>query len=249
MSDTSLDDHRRLAWERHAEWPLTVLAVLFLAAYAAPILNPDLPRIVRQSCDIAGWTIWLLFAVDYLVRLTVTNKRSRFVRRNILDLATVILPVLRPLRILRVVRALRVLDRRATDGLRGKIAIYFPTAVALVVSVAALAVLDAERHSPNSNISSFGDAAWWAITTITTVGYGDRFPVTGEGRIVAVGLMLAGISLLGVVTAAVASWFVERVNEVQQAALATRSDVDLILAEVRALRAELREIREQPPRP
>lgn len=109
-----------------------------------------------------------------------------------------------------------------------------------MVFVAALALLDAERYAPNSTITSFGDAAWWAITTITTAGYGDRFPVTGEGRFVAVGLMLAGIVLLGVVTAAVASWFVERVAEVQQTELSTQSELSDLLTELRELRAELR---------
>jgi voltage-gated potassium channel len=69
----------------------------------------------------------------------------------------------------------------------------------LVLFVAALAVLQAERGHPGGNIESFGDALWWAVTTVTTVGYGDRFPVTTTGRFVAGGLMLAGIALLGVV--------------------------------------------------
>lgn len=89
-----------------------------------------------------------------------------------------------------------------------------------------LAILDAERNQPNANITTFGDALWWAMTTITTVGYRDRFPVTGAGRFVAAGLMVAGIALLGVVTATVAAWFVQRVTEVQQAEAATRAQVD-----------------------
>nr|MBA3233489.1 two pore domain potassium channel family protein [Propionibacteriales bacterium] len=86
-------------------------------------------------------------------------------------------------------------------------------ALPLVVFVAAVAMLDAERGAADANIESFGDAAWWAVTTMTTVGYGDRFPVTTEGRLIASALMLAGIALLGVVTAALASWFVERIGD------------------------------------
>ena len=77
--------------------------------------------------------------------------------------------------------------------------------------VAALAVLDFERNAREASITTFGDALWWAFVTITTVGYGDYSPVTVEGRLVAVGLMLGGIALIGLVTASLASWIVERV--------------------------------------
>jgi len=81
-------------------------------------------------------------------------------------------------------------------------------AAMLLVFISALAVLDAERRTPKANIRGFSDALWWAATTVTTVGYGDRYPVTGTGRLVAVALMLVGISLLGLVTASVAAFFV-----------------------------------------
>jgi voltage-gated potassium channel Kch len=81
----------------------------------------------------------------------------------------------------------------------------------LLAFVAAIAVLDVERSSPDANINGFGDAIWWAVTTMTTVGYGDHYPVTGIGRAVGFGLMLGGIALLGTVTATLASWLVESV--------------------------------------
>jgi voltage-gated potassium channel len=71
--------------------------------------------------------------------------------------------------------------------------------------------LDAERSSRDANISDFGDAIWWAVSTMTTVGYGDHYPVTPVGRLVAFGLMIGGIALLGTVTATLASWLVETV--------------------------------------
>ncbi|MDQ1704372.1 MAG: voltage-gated potassium channel, partial [Frankiaceae bacterium] len=81
-------------------------------------------------------------------------------------------------------------------------------AAALIVVVIGTVVLNAERDAAGSNIHSFGDALWWAAPTVTTVGYGDRYPVTGLGRALAVVLMVTGIAVLGVVTAAVAAWFV-----------------------------------------
>ncbi|WP_052462619.1 potassium channel family protein [Nigerium massiliense] len=83
----------------------------------------------------------------------------------------------------------------------------------LLAFVGALAVLDAEREFPGGNITTFGDALWWAFTTMTTVGYGDLYPITTMGRFVAVGLMLGGIAILSTVTAAISSWMVERVRD------------------------------------
>jgi voltage-gated potassium channel len=74
-------------------------------------------------------------------------------------------------------------------------------------------MLDVERHAHGANIKTYGDALWGAVTTVSTVGYGDRYPVTTAGRIVALALLLAGVSLFGVVTASVAAWFVRHVED------------------------------------
>jgi voltage-gated potassium channel len=195
------------------DWPLTAAAVLFLAAYATPIIDPDLPAWLVSTCRLMTWATWALFALDYFIRLRADRNRASFVRRNVLDLLVIALPLLRPLRLLRLVVLLRVLNRKASTGLRGRVAAYVVGGSALLAFVGALAVLDAERKSPEANITTFADAIWWAVTTMTTVGYGDRFPVTPAGRLSAVGLMLAGIALLGVVTATFASWLIERVTE------------------------------------
>ena len=105
--------------------------------------------------------------------------------------------------------ALSALNRRAKIRLRGRVGIYVAGGAILLAFCAALAVLDVERSSPDANIIDFGDAMWWAVTTMTTVGYGDRYPVTAVGRLVAFGLMIGGIALLGTVTATLASWLVE----------------------------------------
>lgn len=234
------DETRRERWEAGADWPLTAAALLFLAAYAWPILQPSLQDGWRTTCQFIAWAAWAAFAVDYLVRLALSRDRGKFVRSNLLDLAVVALPLLRPLRLLRLVTLLSVLDRYAGGSLRGRVAVYVAGATSLILFVAALAVLDAERTAPNANITTFGDALWWAMTTVTTVGYGDRFPLTSTGRFVAGGLMLAGIALLGIVTASLASWLLDKVREVEEESqAATRRDVEDLTAEVRALRDRL----------
>ena len=105
-----------------------------------------------------------------------------------------------------------------------------------MIYTASLAVFDKERYLHGATINSFGKALWWSITTVTTVGYGDVYPVTNTGRVIAVLLMIGGISLVGVVTAALASWIIERVAEeesVEQAA--TVAHIDELRNEIRAL--------------
>ncbi|WP_344945137.1 potassium channel family protein [Terrabacter ginsenosidimutans] len=238
------DEFRREHWERGAEWPLTLLAVVFLLAYALPILRPGLAPALAQACELATWFAWAAFAVDYAVRLGLSRRRAGFVRTNLLDLAVVVLPLLRPLRLLRLVTLLSVLNRAMGGSLRGRVGVYVSGATALVLSVAGLAILDAERQSSEPNITSFGDALWWAATTVTTVGYGDRYPTTATGRFIAGGLMLAGIALLGIVTASFASWLLDKVREVEgESQAATRRDIEALTAEVRALREELAGLR------
>jgi voltage-gated potassium channel len=139
-----------------------------------------------------------------------------------------------------------VVNRYAGNSLRGRVAIYVVGSTSLVLFVAAQSVLDAERGAKGGNISNFGEALWWAMTAVSTVGYGDRFPVTEAGRFIAGGLMLAGIALLGVVTASLESWLIERVIEVEEdAQAAVRRAVLDLTREVAALRDELRQGREQ----
>jgi len=230
----------RHRWEQAANWPLTAAAVIFLAAYAWPILEPNLARPWPYVCEILTSATWGAFAVDYAVRLTLSRSRWRFVRQNLLDLAIVTLPLLRPLRLLRLVTLLSVLNRTGGGSLRGRVAVYVAGSTVLVLFVASLAVLDAERGEAASNVATFGDAVWWAVTTVTTVGYGDQFPVTSTGRFIAGALMLCGIALLGVVTGSIASWLLDRVREVEEESqAATRHDVLVLSREIAALRMEL----------
>jgi voltage-gated potassium channel len=222
-------------WERRSEWPLVGAAALFLAAYAWPILQPGLSKPAHLTCDLVTWATWVLFVIDYLIRLFQSQDRGRFFARHLLDLAVVALPLLRPLRLLRLVMLLRVLNREATVSLRGRVAIYVAGGAALLAFVAALAVLDAERHSTHANITDFPTAAWWAVSTMTTVGYGDHYPVTAAGRLAAVGLMIGGIALLGAVTATLASWLVDKVAE-------EATSTDELRVEIAGLRDEIRQL-------
>lgn len=227
-------------WERRAEWPLLAAALVFLAAYALPIANPDVSADVVRACSVVVVATWVAFGADYLGRLILSEDRATFVRRNVFDLAVLVLPMLRPLRLIRFVTLLSVLNRNSSRGLRGRVVLYVVAGTSLLVLCGALAVTDAERDAPEANIRNVGDGLWWALSTMTTVGYGDRYPTTTTGRFVAGALMLGGIALLGVVTATLASWLVERVAEAGESErAATHAQVEALTDEVRALRAEL----------
>ena len=233
-------------WEDASEWLLTTTALLFLAAYAWPIIDADLAAPWPQVCRLVTLLAWVVFAVDYAARLWLAVDRRAFVRSRLLDLAVITLPLLRPLRLLRLVTLLSVLNRHARTSLRGRVVVYVVGATSLVMFVAALAVLDAERGTPDANIQDFGDALWWSFATVTTVGYGDRFPLTVTGRVVAAGLMLTGIALLGVITATFASWLVERVREAgEEQEAVTRRDLLLLTAEIAQLRAGIEALRSE----
>ncbi|HEV7205663.1 MAG TPA: potassium channel family protein [Jatrophihabitans sp.] len=240
VAATDTGNDRLEAWERRWEWPLTVLAAAFLGAYAWPVLDPGLDASLTALCTVIDVVAWSAFFVDYAVRVHLAERRAHFVWGHLPDLAVLVLPILRPLRLLRLVLLLRMLNRGATQGLRGRIAVYVAGATALLLTCSALAVLDAERAAADANITTFGDALWWSLTTITTVGYGDHYPVTTEGRWVAAGLMLGGVALLGIVTASIASWLIERVRETEEEAQAvTRADFRALTAEIAELRAQL----------
>ena len=190
-----------------------------------------LPLVVELSQGIeraflaADYFIWAVFAVEYFAKLYLAPNRALFVKTHIPDLIIVVIPFVRPLRVLRSARAFRLLRlaRVGAFGIKGLNNVrrilsahglnYVLLIVIAVVIVGAALVFEFEHGLVNSNITSFPDALWWAATTVTTVGYGDRFPVTAAGRGVAVALMFTGIALFGVLTASIAAFFVEKESE------------------------------------
>jgi voltage-gated potassium channel len=229
---------RSRRWEQATDWPLMVAAVVFLAAYAVPILVPGLPAWLLDLCRWLSWITWGIFVVDILVRLFLADERLHYLVRHWYDVLVIALPLLRPLRLLRLIPLLSVLNRRAKLTLRGRVGIYVAGGASLLAFCAALAALDVERSSPDANITDFGDAIWWAGSTMATVGYGDHYPVTGIGRLVGFGLMVGGIALLGTVTATVASWLIETVEAEKEQAEDLQAMIRRLEVKVDQLTAE-----------
>lgn len=230
-------------WEALAEWPLAAVAALFLMLFSIRVLAQPQGvngHIVRFMLAV----LYLPFAVDYVARLVLAEHRLRWFFRHLLDLAIVALPFLGPLRLLRLVVLVSALQRALGSAIRGRVVAFTAASAVLLAYTASLAVLEAERSAPESHIRNFGDALWWSLTTITTVGYGDMYPVTTMGRVVAGLLMIGGISLVGAITAAVATWIVQRVaseeNEQQAATVAHIEQLQKELATLTELVVEQR---------
>ena len=245
----SADGYSR--WVSRTDLPLLVLAVVFLVVLLLPF-TVELTSAQETAVSVASFAISVVFALDYATRLYLAPGRWQFVRTHPLDLVVILLPFLRPLRALRLLRLLRVASllgvaqRRARRSLHARVSAYVASGVLVVVGVAAVAMVEAERDAEAANITNLPDALWWAATTVTTVGYGDRYPTTGLGRAIAVALMVVGIALLGVVTASVAAFFVSRLQDVQEAEERTEATLADVLAELQAVRARLDQLDRAP---
>jgi voltage-gated potassium channel len=197
------------------EWSLAFLALLVIPVLV--VEDRAASAEVRSAARTLNWVIWLAFAADFLIRWA-TDRRWRFLRESWFDLILILLtpPVLpeslQGIRALRVLRLVRV-GAMVGIGLRSARRAFGPRKFHLVAMFAAATVLLGAagvflfEGGENRSIQSFEDAIWWAIVTATTVGYGDVSPITTEGRVIAVMLMLIGIGVIGVFTATVASHF------------------------------------------
>lgn len=192
---------------------LTALAVLFLIAFSIPAFVADLTDQARSAIEIIQWVCWLAFAIDLIFGLANSRDKKDYLLKHPLEIASVLLPFLRPLRLMRVISFGSLALQKIAMGKQFAITVKVGLTAVFVSYIAAVQITISERSVEGSNIKTFGDGLWWAVTTVTTVGYGDRFPTTTEGRILAVMLMLVGISLVGVITASVASWFVRLSQE------------------------------------
>jgi voltage-gated potassium channel len=230
MSPQSRLEH----YEQRTEWPLAAVAILFLALYSVQVLAAPEGR-GAAILTVGLVALYVLFVADYLARLCLADPRGRWFLRHLFDLAIVALPFLRPLRLLSLVVVVSMLQRALGHTIRGKVVAYTVCGAVLIVYAASLAIIDIEADHPDADITGFGDAVWWSITTVTT-GYNDLTPLTAAGRIVAVALMIGGISLVGIVTATLASWIVQRVAEEDTAnQAATTAQINVLRQEIQRL--------------
>jgi voltage-gated potassium channel len=226
------------AWHKRTALPLIIASLAYLIAYSWRVIA-DLQGPARVVASTVLLVTWVMFIADYLVRLALATDRRQWFRHHLPALAFALIPVLRLVRLLRFLTRIPGMKTTAGGVLRTQILVYGAGASVILIYIASLAVLEAERHAPDADITTFGISLWWSCVTVTTTGYGDYTPVTDAGRWVAVGLMLGGVALAGVITATLASWVLERASrEHDDHEPATRAQVRLLMEKIDALTAQ-----------
>jgi voltage-gated potassium channel len=188
---------------------LTLLAIAFLFAFSYPAFDETISDSTDNYLSLVQWVCWFAFALDLIYGVLRAESKTEYLKRHPLELASVLLPFLRPLRLMRVISFGSLALQKVAIGRQFAITVKVAISAVFISYIAAIQITISERSVEGSNIKNFSDGLWWAVTTVTTVGYGDRFPTTTEGRFLAVLLMITGISLVGVITASVAAWFVK----------------------------------------
>jgi voltage-gated potassium channel len=209
MVSRSADARQRLfdRVERVTEVPMLVLAVAFVGILAAQELLP-ITQEQFDALESVTWVLWALFAFELVAKTLLAPHPLRYLRSHWLDVLVVLFPFFRPLRVvLLLAAAARFWEEARTVFRRRTLSVLAAGSMAAVL-VASSAVYFAEKGGEGP-IQNYGDALWWAMATITTVGYGDVYPKTPIGRGVAAFLMLVGISIFGLLTARVAAFFVQ----------------------------------------
>ncbi|MBC7911667.1 MAG: ion transporter [Pyrinomonadaceae bacterium] len=228
---------------------ILVLSIYVLAALFIQTVFPLSPE-TNQLIDRIDFVICLIFIYDFFLRFYRAQSKASFLKWGWIDLISSI-PMfdfmrwgrlVRVIRILRILRAFRstklLLGHLFRNRARGTFATVAMISIVMVI-FSSIAILNLEDQ-PESNIKTPSDALWWSFVTITTVGYGDKFPITNEGRIIAAVLMTAGVGLFGTFTGFVASFFMEVEQQKEE------SQIQELIEEVRLLREKIERLENKP---
>ena len=228
--------------------------VLVAAALVIPVVVVEQTRTddsLKTLAGIANWMIWLVFLAEVVFMLSVVPNRKRWLKDNPLDMAIVVLTppflpaglqALRVFRLLRLLRLIRILQavRRvfSPQGLQWALLVGLLT---IFIGGAAFAAME---QGPNPNVHNTWDGIWWAVCTMTTVGYGDIGPVTNSGRVLAIVVMLVGIGVVAMLIGATAERFVAHdVAEAEEEVAEELESVEaFVTQELRAVQTRLAEL-------
>ena len=208
---------KEIKWEKFTTLPFIFLSFIFLLGYSVLILDDEVfTRGLDKYILLTLGVIWIMFIIDYFVRLTLSTNKRIFFKRNVIDLISMAIPFTRPFLLLMYLSRLRWFRGRQGSSVRARLIAYAASFALMYIYVLSLAVYAAERNAAGATILNYGDSVWWAIETITTVGYGDMIPVTIAGRVYASLLMLGGVVIVGATTATVISYLSEKVQTVHK---------------------------------
>jgi voltage-gated potassium channel len=225
---------------------LSVLSIINLALY---YLIPD--ENISTVVLIMDGFLSVIFFTDFLYRLFTTDSKSTYFFRQMgwADLlASLPLPQFKILRVFRILRVYRL--GKAYGGARmikeffsnrgGSALLVLIFIMILILEFGGLAMLSIESRSPDANIKTASDAVWYVYVTITTVGYGDQYPVTNAGRILGTLIMTIGVGLFGTITAFLANVFIEPGDD-EDAKLETTEGIAGLAGQIEEMKSMLQD--------
>lgn len=189
------------------------MVLVYLVVYSLPAFNAELSLYAQKNINVIQWFCWIFFVLDVVIGIAFAKSKKNYVKSHILEIIAILVPFLRPLRLLRFISVGALVIQRISIGRQLGITVKLAIATLFLSYIAAIEITQIERISPDGNIKNISDGLWWALTTVTTVGYGDTYPTTTQGRFLSLGLMLLGISLLGAVSATLAAYFVRMMQK------------------------------------
>jgi voltage-gated potassium channel len=220
-----------LAWEKKTERYLLVLSLMFLVFLVLPVAHP-ISKVADDRLNIINYVIWLVFVLDFVYKFAIADAKKAFIKGHLFELLIIAVPFIRPLRLLRLIPVIGAFLKYSSKTMAGRMLQHASLIAVMLGSVSAVMIYQIEKNQPGSNIHNLGDAIWWAASTTATFGAGSLTPVSAVGKAISFVLMLGSIAYAGVLTASVASWFVQS-DETKQHS----EQLELILRKLEAIEA------------
>jgi voltage-gated potassium channel len=233
--------------QKRFEWPVVIAALLTLPILVIQESHASQPW--QGIGTVLNWATWGVFLAEVIVMLSIVKRKGTWARTHLIDIAVVCLTppfapavwqagrIFRLVRLLRLVRVFSIRQLLSLEGMK-----YAAMVAAGIVVVGGAVFASVEKVDGEGNVLTTWDGIWWAVTTVTTVGYGDISPTTDAGRIIAIAIMLIGIGFVALLTAFIADRFIHQQQE-------TATKEDQILVELREIRARLNEVEVSMPSP
>jgi voltage-gated potassium channel len=193
-------------WQKKMALPTLILSLVYTASFVYPIYWYPVSHSVKSLCLVINYVTWAAFAVDYGIQMKLAPNNMKYFKTHVFELILIAVPFFRPLRALRALVFATQASIRSKNALIKSIPLVMTGAAVVMIVIMGAAILDIERNAVGSNIHTPMDALWWGLVTITTIGYGDKFPVTTEGRLVAAVLIIFGVAMISTLTASFAAW-------------------------------------------